>query len=162
MDAYGRHGPALPGAGRCRTAFLVGQSLRQSQGNFTQLFLYRDPHLLTLTSRVASQKIFSLVLLTPALTQINRQYASQMTRSVDRPGPDHQIGVVNFANSGGTHLRSVTHNLIDTTTPSGKPLFGVFGLMAEFERDMLRQRTNARPSPVPDRAVFPIRPPRAC
>ena len=40
-------------------------------------------------------------------------------------------------------LRSLTENLIDTTTPSGKLVFGIFGLMAEFERDMLRQRTVA-------------------
>ena len=40
-------------------------------------------------------------------------------------------------------LRSLTENLIDTTSPSGKLVFGIFGLMAEFERDMLRQRTNA-------------------
>ena len=40
-------------------------------------------------------------------------------------------------------LRLLTENLIDTTTPSSKLVFGIFGLMAEFERDMLRHRTNA-------------------
>ena len=53
------------------------------------------------------------------------------------------IETVNLLNERGVQLRSLTENVIDTTTPSGKLIFGVFGLMAEFERDMLRQRTNA-------------------
>ena len=53
------------------------------------------------------------------------------------------IETVNLLNERGVQLRSLTENVIDTTTPSGKLVFGVFGLMAEFERDMLRQRTNA-------------------
>lgn len=32
---------------------------------------------------------------------------------------------------------------IDTTTPSGRMLFGMFGLFAEFERAMIRERVNA-------------------
>ena len=55
----------------------------------------------------------------------------------------HLIETVNLLNERGVQLKSLTENLIDTTTPSGKLVFGIFGLMAEFERDMLRQRTNA-------------------
>ena len=55
----------------------------------------------------------------------------------------HLIETVNLLNGRGVQLRSLTENLIDTTSPSGKLVFGIFGLMAEFERDMLRQRTNA-------------------
>ncbi len=55
----------------------------------------------------------------------------------------HLIETVNLLNERGIQLKSLTENLIDTTTPSGKLVFGIFGLMAEFERDMLRQRTNA-------------------
>lgn len=32
---------------------------------------------------------------------------------------------------------------IDTTTPGGKLVFHVFGALAEFERDLIRERTNA-------------------
>ncbi|AZQ65632.1 recombinase family protein (plasmid) [Flammeovirga pectinis] len=32
---------------------------------------------------------------------------------------------------------------IDTTTPSGKFIFGIFGALAEFERDLIRERTVA-------------------
>ena len=55
----------------------------------------------------------------------------------------HLIETVNLLNGRGVELRSLTENVIDTTTPSGKLTFGIFALMAEFERDMLRQRTTA-------------------
>jgi DNA invertase Pin-like site-specific DNA recombinase len=32
---------------------------------------------------------------------------------------------------------------IDTTTPGGRLVFHVFGALAEFERDLIRQRTQA-------------------
>jgi DNA invertase Pin-like site-specific DNA recombinase len=32
---------------------------------------------------------------------------------------------------------------IDTTTPGGKLIFHVFGALAEFERELIRERTNA-------------------
>ena len=55
----------------------------------------------------------------------------------------HLIETVNLLHARGVQLKSLNENLIDTTSPSGKFLFGIFGLMAEFERDMLRQSTNA-------------------
>jgi DNA invertase Pin-like site-specific DNA recombinase len=35
------------------------------------------------------------------------------------------------------------HENIDTTTSTGKLIFHVFGALAEFERDLIRERTNA-------------------
>lgn len=55
----------------------------------------------------------------------------------------HLIETVTLLHRRDVQLRSLTENLIDTTTPSGKLVFGIFGLMAEFERDMLKQRTTA-------------------
>jgi DNA invertase Pin-like site-specific DNA recombinase len=43
----------------------------------------------------------------------------------------------------GIELRSLTENIVDTTSPSGKLVFGIFALMGEFERDLIRQRTRA-------------------
>jgi DNA invertase Pin-like site-specific DNA recombinase len=43
----------------------------------------------------------------------------------------------------GIELRSLTENIVDTASPSGKLVFGIFALMGEFERDLLRQRTRA-------------------
>jgi DNA invertase Pin-like site-specific DNA recombinase len=34
-------------------------------------------------------------------------------------------------------------NSIDTTTSGGKLIFHIFGALAEFERDIIRERTNA-------------------
>jgi DNA invertase Pin-like site-specific DNA recombinase len=45
-------------------------------------------------------------------------------------------------NERGVELHSLTEN-IDTTTPSGKLTFHLFAALAEFERDILRQRVNA-------------------
>jgi len=45
-------------------------------------------------------------------------------------------------NEHGVELHSLTEN-IDTTTPSGKLTFHIFAALAEFERDILRQRVNA-------------------
>ena len=45
-------------------------------------------------------------------------------------------------NDRGVELHSLTEN-INTTTPSGKLTFHIFAALAEFERDLLRQRVNA-------------------
>lgn len=53
------------------------------------------------------------------------------------------IETVETLDNAAVQLKSLTENIIDTTTPSGKLVFGVFAVIAEFERDMLRQRTMA-------------------
>jgi DNA invertase Pin-like site-specific DNA recombinase len=42
----------------------------------------------------------------------------------------------------GVGFRSLTESL-DTTTPGGKLVFHVFGALAEFERNLIRERTKA-------------------
>ncbi len=42
----------------------------------------------------------------------------------------------------GIGFKSLTEQ-IDTTTPGGKLIFRVFGALAEFERDLIRERTQA-------------------
>jgi len=39
-------------------------------------------------------------------------------------------------------FKSITEN-IDTTTSGGKLIFHIFGALAEFERDIIRERTQA-------------------
>ena len=70
----------------------------------------------------------------------------------------HLIETINLLHARGVQLRSLTENLIDTTTASGKFVFGIFGLMAEFERDMLRQRTLAGLAAARQRGRFGGRP----
>jgi DNA invertase Pin-like site-specific DNA recombinase len=54
----------------------------------------------------------------------------------------HLIEVVAALAERGIGFRSLTEQ-IDTTTPGGKLVFHVFGALAEFERDLIRERTHA-------------------
>jgi DNA invertase Pin-like site-specific DNA recombinase len=54
----------------------------------------------------------------------------------------HLIEVVAALAERGIGFKSVTEQ-IDTTTPGGKLIFHVFGALAEFERDLIRERTHA-------------------
>ena len=54
----------------------------------------------------------------------------------------HLIETVNQLHEKGVGFASVQEN-IDTTTPGGKLIFHVFGALAEFEREIIRERTNA-------------------
>ena len=52
------------------------------------------------------------------------------------------IEVITELNERGIGFRSLTEQ-IDTTTSGGKLIFHVFGALAEFERDIIRERTQA-------------------
>src|SRR6266705_300144 len=52
------------------------------------------------------------------------------------------IETVTMLAERGIELRSLKEN-IDTTTPTGKLLFHIMGAMAEFERDVISERTQA-------------------
>lgn len=54
----------------------------------------------------------------------------------------HLIDTVQALSERGIGFRSLQES-IDTTTPGGKLVFHVFGALAEFERDLVRERTNA-------------------
>jgi DNA invertase Pin-like site-specific DNA recombinase len=54
-------------------------------------------------------------------------------------------------------FKSVTEN-IDTTTSGGKLIFHIFGALAEFERDIIRERTNAGLEAARTRGKFGGRP----
>jgi DNA invertase Pin-like site-specific DNA recombinase len=54
----------------------------------------------------------------------------------------HLIDVVTDMGTTGVDFKSLQES-IDTSTPSGKLVFHMMGAMAEFERDLIRERTNA-------------------
>ena len=54
----------------------------------------------------------------------------------------HLVTTVNELAARGVDFRSVNEK-IDTTTPGGKLIFHVFAAMAEFERELIRERTQA-------------------
>lgn len=54
----------------------------------------------------------------------------------------HLIATLTTLEQRGIGFKSLTEN-IDTTTPGGKLIFHIFGALAEFERDLIRERTAA-------------------
>ncbi len=54
----------------------------------------------------------------------------------------HLIETITELNNKQIGFKSLTEN-IDTTTSGGKLIFHIFGALAEFERDIIRERTNA-------------------
>ena len=54
----------------------------------------------------------------------------------------HLIESVQTLDGRGIGFKSLQDS-IDTTTPGGKLLFHILGSLAEFERDLIRERTNA-------------------
>jgi len=54
----------------------------------------------------------------------------------------HLVDTITDLADGGVGFRSL-QEAIDTTTPGGKLVFHVFAALAEFERDLIRERTAA-------------------
>lgn len=54
----------------------------------------------------------------------------------------HLIETVRVLEGKGVGFRSLTEG-VDTTTPGGTLVFHLFGALAQFERDLIRERTRA-------------------
>lgn len=54
----------------------------------------------------------------------------------------HLIETVRKLGTKGVGFRSLTEG-VDTTTPGGTLVFHIFGALAQFERDLIRERTSA-------------------
>src|SRR5262249_11252762 len=67
-----------------------------------------------------------------------------MAWSVDRLGRSlqHLVGFLGDLHGAGRDLY-LHQQAIDTSTPSGKAMFQMCGVFAEFERGMIRERVNA-------------------
>jgi DNA invertase Pin-like site-specific DNA recombinase len=76
--------------------------------------------------------------------QFLRENDSLVVWKLDRLGRSlrHLIEIVTALSERKIGFKSVTEN-IDTTTSGGKLIFHVFGALAEFERDLIRERTQA-------------------
>ncbi|WP_455726260.1 recombinase family protein [Propionibacterium freudenreichii] len=55
----------------------------------------------------------------------------------------HLVGLLNLLGERGAGFRSLTESGMDTSTAQGRLLFGIMGSLAEFERDLIRERTMA-------------------
>jgi DNA invertase Pin-like site-specific DNA recombinase len=73
-----------------------------------------------------------------------RQGDTLVVWKLDRLGRSlkHLITTITDLNARGVGFRSLTES-IDTTTSAGKLIFHIFGALAEFERDINHERTQA-------------------
>lgn len=55
------------------------------------------------------------------------------------------VEMIERLNARGAGLRVLTGQgaMIDTTRPEGRMIFGIFAVLAEFERELIRERTKA-------------------
>lgn len=89
-----------------------------------------------------------------------RQGDTLVVWKLDRLGRSlpHLIATVNDLHSKGIGFRSLQES-IDTTTPAGKLFFHMMGALAEFERDLIRERTQAGLQSARERGKLGGRPP---
>lgn len=55
----------------------------------------------------------------------------------------HLVTLIDELKEKGVGFRSVCDGALDTTTPSGELIFHVFSALAQFERRLIQERTNA-------------------
>ena len=81
--------------------------------------------------------------LTEALSHL-REGDTLVVWRLDRLGRSlrHLIDTITDLADRGVGFKSLTEN-IDTTTTGGKLVFHIFGALAEFEREIIRERTQA-------------------
>src|SRR5215216_3797473 len=81
--------------------------------------------------------------LTEALSHL-REGDTLVVWRLDRLGRSlrHLIDTITSLQERGVGFKSLTEN-IDTTTSGGKLVFHIFGALAEFEREIIRERTQA-------------------
>jgi DNA invertase Pin-like site-specific DNA recombinase len=96
--------------------------------------IYRDTVSGAVTERAGLNQVFDVV----------RQGDTLVVWRLDRLGRSlkHLIALVDQLDKLGVGLWSLTEN-IDTTSAGGKLIFHIFGVLAEFERHLIRERTKA-------------------
>lgn len=96
--------------------------------------IYRDTASGAVTDRAGLSQVFDVL----------RQGDTLVVWRLDRLGRSlkHLIALVDQLDKIGAGLRSLTEN-IDTASAGGKLVFHIFGALAEFERQLIRERTQA-------------------
>jgi len=97
--------------------------------------------------RIYQEKLSGAKLDRPELQQCLKSLREGDTLIVwklDRLGRSlgHLMGVVSELETRKIGFKSLTEN-IDTTSPTGKLIFHIFGSLAEFERGLIRERVKA-------------------
>lgn len=94
-------------------------------------------------SEQASGATVARLILADAVSHLRRGDTLVVWR-LDRLGRflPHLIEIVRRLEDDGVGLRSLTER-IDTTTTNGRLIFHLFGVLAQFERELIRERTQA-------------------
>lgn len=73
------------------------------------------------------------------------QWDTLIVWKLDRLGRSlpHLVQVVTSLQEKGVGFRSLTEGVVDTTNPAGELIFSVFAALAQFERGLIRERTQA-------------------
>ncbi len=53
------------------------------------------------------------------------------------------VSIINQFNDRGIGFKSLSDNIVDTSSPSGEMLFGIFAVLAQYERKLILERTQA-------------------
>lgn len=97
--------------------------------------------------KIFEEKISSVKKERPALTELlsfARKDDVIVVWKLDRLGRSlkHLVSIVSDLQEKGIHLKSI-NDPIDTTSSHGKFVFNLFASLAEFEKDLIRERTMA-------------------
>lgn len=97
--------------------------------------------------KIFSDKISGSTSERPGLSKIREHLRKGDTLVIwrlDRLGRSikNLIDWVGYLDQQGVSLKSLTES-IDTSSPSGKLIFHIFSSLAEFEKNLIRERTNA-------------------
>ena len=100
----------------------------------------------------------------PGLTKLKdtlREGDTLVVWRLDRLGRSlkHLIEFIYYLESKGIGFKSL-QEAIDTTTPTGKLVFHIFGALAEFERNLIKERSRAGIAAARARGRFGGRPKR--
>jgi DNA invertase Pin-like site-specific DNA recombinase len=138
-----RHSPPSPLIGYMRVSKADGSQVLDLQRDALVAAGVSEQHLY---SDTASGKLDDRPGLAACL-QALRESDTLVVWKLDRLGRNlrHLVNVVHDLTSRGVGLRVLTGQgaAIDTTTPAGKLVFGIFASLAEFERDLISERTRA-------------------
>ena len=138
-----RHSPSAPLIGYMRVSKADGSQVLDLQRDALRSAGVTERHLYSDTASGKKDDRPGL----GACLQALREGDTLVVWKLDRLGRSlrHLVNVVHDLTSRGVGLRVLTGQgaAIDTTTPAGKLVFGIFASLAEFERDLISERTRA-------------------
>lgn len=114
--------------------------------------------------KLYSDSISGAINLRPAWSEVEKDITKGLvwrltTWKLDRIGRNvlHLYKVLELCQQHNVEFRSLTEN-IDTSTASGKAFFGMLAVFAQFERDMILERTKIGVERAKSQGRFPGRP----